>query len=55
MTIFEEAIEVGKHSDALYDGKTLKRIIAGLVQLVVTERRDHARELREIKEELQSD
>lgn len=49
-----EALEVQQHADTLYDGKELKRRLANLVQLVITERERHARELREIKGELQA-
>jgi hypothetical protein len=52
MNALSEALEVGKHQERLYDGPMLKRIIAGLVQLIVTERKDHARELREVVAEL---
>jgi hypothetical protein len=50
----EEAIEIGKHKDRPHDVATLKRVLAQLVQLVITERKDHARELRDVAQQRES-
>jgi len=44
----EEAIEIGKHPESLYDGPYLKKVISRLIQLIVCERKDHARELQRV-------
>lgn len=53
MNALEAAIDIGKRSEVLYDGPTLKRALANLVQYHQTTVRDHARELREVKAELE--
>lgn len=54
MSVLDKALRVQNSPLTHYDEPSLRKIIAGLVQIIVTERKDHARELREIQRELES-
>ena len=48
----KEATAVLNDTTTLYDGAAYRKIIARLVQLIVTERRQHHEELIDLKREL---
>ena len=50
----KEATAVLNDTTTLYDGAAYRKIIARLVQLIVTERRRSAEDLRELKRELEA-
>ena len=49
MDYISEARKLAASPLVIYDSKTLRQIIAGLLQILICERKQHAEELRELE------
>ena len=52
MNFIDEARKLAASPLVIYDSKTLRQIIAGLLQILIVERKQHADEVRDLNNDL---